>query len=66
MKIINNFLEKYGSIAKTFVLCLTIMVVSMLNFKTGQVGFGIFNAISSALWFIVWVLELSLKWEENK
>lgn len=66
MKKLHNFLEKYGSITKTFALCLTTMTVSMLNFKIGQAGYGIFNGISSALWFIMWVLELSLKWEEKK
>ncbi|MCI8621360.1 MAG: hypothetical protein HFJ50_06530 [Clostridia bacterium] len=66
MEKIHSFLEKYESIAKSFVLCLTTMIVSMLNFKIGQAGYGIFNGILSALWFIVWALELSLKWEEKK
>ena len=65
MKKLYNFLERYGSIAKTFVLCLATMTVSMLNFKIGQAGYGIFNGILAALWFIIWVLELSLKWEDK-
>lgn len=65
MQKLDEFYKEYGSIAKTFVLCLTTMNISILNFKVGQAGYGISNGILSALWFIVWVLELSLKWEEK-
>lgn len=63
MEKLDRFLEKYGSIAKSFVLCLATINVSLLNFKIGQAGLGIFHGILSALWFIVCVLELSLKME---
>ncbi len=65
MQKLDEFYKKYGSIAKSFVLCLATMNVSMLNFAIGQAGYGIFNGILSALWFIIWILELSLKWEDK-
>ncbi|MCI8396655.1 MAG: hypothetical protein HFJ52_03050 [Clostridia bacterium] len=65
MKRVDNFLGRNKEIYKSLVLTLIFIDVTVTYIKVGQVGLGIMYGIC-ALWFIVWVLELSLKWEEKK
>lgn len=66
MEKLYDFYRKYGSIAKSFVLCLATMNLLLFDLKVGYIGFAIFDGILCASWFVIGILELSLKWEETE
>ena len=65
IKKIDEFYKKHGGIVKSFLICILSMYISLLGFKLEMASIGIGYAILSALWFILWVLELKLELEEN-
>lgn len=59
-------MKKIQITTQSLTLCITSLNISLLNLKLGQIGFSIFYGILSVLWFAIWVLEMSLKWEETE
>ena len=59
-------MKKIWITTQSLALCITSLNISLLNLKLGQIGFSIFYGILSVLWFAIWVLEMSLKWEETE
>lgn len=66
MQKLYEFCKKYSDTVKSFSLIITNMFISMLCLKEGYEVFGICYTVLSALWFIICILEVSLKWRENK
>jgi len=66
MQKVYEFCRKYCDVVKTFSLVIATMIISMICLKLGQECWGIAYAILSALWFIMWILEVSLKWRNKQ